>query len=167
MKKINLLQYIFYFLVIIITACTNTPVKEKTLQDNTVFNKEDRHKPSATYPDTLKIDFPAAIFYSPDSFQLQKIKELTEERIFESQTHEYFFQMRNARMVLKKNWPTIAIIEAKNVRYLLFKKSNTESASIDLNNYDPYGLFLFNTQKDPHPADMMNIDSELPFYFDK
>ncbi|MGB3154895.1 MAG: hypothetical protein WBB06_09850, partial [Chitinophagaceae bacterium] len=63
MKKINLLQYIFYFLVIIITGCTNTPVKEKTLQDNTLIKKEDRHKPSATYQDTLTIDFPAAIFY--------------------------------------------------------------------------------------------------------
>lgn len=130
-------------------------------------NKPVLSKPPAYYRDTLKIDVKAAVFYRPDSLQLQKIKEITEERIFESQMHEYFFQMRNARIVLKKNWPSIHIVEAKNVRYLLFKKWNNMSVCVDLDKKDPYGLFLFDNKKDPHFTDMMNIDSELPFYFSK
>ncbi len=140
-------------------------MKEKEEKPAAGINKNVPSKPPATYQDTLKIDLIAAVFYSPDTLQLQKIKDITEEKVFESQMHEYFYQMRNARMVLKKNWPGINIIEAKNVRYLLFKKSNTDIVCVDLNKNDPYGLFLFNGSKDPHPADMMNIDSELPFYF--
>jgi hypothetical protein len=165
MKKINLLVFLSYLLVISIYSCTNSTVKEKVEKDDGKANKQVLSKPPATYQDTLKIDLTAAVFYSHDTLQLQRIKEITPEKVFESQVHEYFYQMRNARMVLKKNWPGINIIEAKNVRYLLFKKSNSETICVDLNKNDPYGLFLFNGSKDPHPADMMNIDSELPFYF--
>lgn len=148
-----------------IYSCTNSTVKEKGEKPAADINKKVPSKPPATYQDTLKIDTIAAVFYIPDTIQLQKIKEITEEKVFESQVHEYFYQMRNARMVLKINWPGINIIEAKNVRYLLFKKSNAETKCVDLDKKDPYGLFLFNGSKDPHPADMMNIDSELPLYF--
>ncbi len=159
-------QYGLFFLALLLLACTHSSDKKKLVNDKPVGNKP-ISKPPASYQDTLKIDVPAALFYTPDTIQLQKIKKITEERVFESQTHEYFFQMRNARMVLKKNWPSITIIEAKNVRYLLFKKRNNDLVCIDLNNYDPFGMFLFDTKKDPHPADMMNIDSELSFYFTK
>ena len=82
--------------------------------------------------------------------------------------HEYFYQMRNARIVLNKNWPRIKIIEANNIRFLLFKKKNNEQTIIDLDTKgDPHGLFLFDQKQDPEQADMMNIDTELPRYFSK
>jgi len=154
-----------YFLAILIASCTNSsvnkePVKEKPEPGNTILSK-----PPSNYQDTLIIDLKAAVFYGPDSLQLKKIKEITKETVFEAQSHEYFFQMRNSRIVLKKNWPSITIIEAKNIRYLLFKKLDNDSICVDLDKKDPYGLFLFDSKKDPHFADMMNIDSELPFYF--
>jgi len=149
----------------LITSCNNSSVNKEPVKDNTVPDKTIQSKPPSNYQDTLIIDLKAAVFFGPDSLQLKKIKEITEETIFEAQSHEYFFQMRNARIVLKKNWPSITIIEAKNVRYLLFKKSDNDSVCVDLDKKDPYGLFLFDTKKDPHFADMMNIDSELPFYF--
>jgi hypothetical protein len=151
----------------LIVSCTNSSLKNEPVKNITEVHKPILSKPPAYYQDTLEIALTAAVFYSPDTIQLQKIKEITEERIFESQMHEYFFQMRNSRMVLKKNWPSITIIEAKNVRYLVFIKANNDSAFVDLNNFDSSGMFLFNTKKDPHPADMMNIDSELSFYFAK
>ncbi len=167
MNKHNFYQYGLVILLILIVSCNNSSLKKEPVKDKTEVNKPILSKPPAYYQDTLKIDLTAAVFYSPDTIQLQKIKERTEERIFESQTHEYFFQMRNARMVLKKTWPAINIVESKNVRYLLFKKFNNETFCVDLDKKDPYGLFLFDTKKDPHFADMMNIDSELPFYFAK
>ena len=105
MKKINLLVFLSYILVISFYSCTNSTVKEKEEKPAAGINKNVPSKPPATYQDTLKIDLIAAVFYSPDTLQLQKIKDITEEKVFESQMHEYFYQMRNARMVLKKNWP--------------------------------------------------------------
>ena len=114
----------------------------------------------------MQIDFPAAVFYLPDSLQLEKIKDLTDSEIFEATMHEYFFQMRNARKSINRDWPQLRTIEAKNVRYLLFKGQGSDSTYIDLNTRgDSHGLFLFQPGKKPHYTDMMNIDTELGYYF--
>jgi hypothetical protein len=158
----------YLLLVIFISSCSNAPKKEKAIEHKDENKKQTLNKPTSTSQDTLKITVASAVFYHPDSLQLQKIKEITDERIYEGQMHEFFFQMRNARIVLTKNWKKIKIIEAKNTRYLLFIMKGLKHVIIDLNEKnDPYGLFLFTPDKEPHFADMMNIDTELPFYFSK
>ena len=80
--------------------------------------------------------------------------------------HDYFYQMRNARLVLKKYYPNIKIKEVKNVRYLLFERADGKKEYVDLNTKDePCGLFIFDGKKEPKIVDMMNIDTELGFYF--
>jgi len=125
-------------------------------------------KPPSNFHDTMQIDSRAAVFYLPDSLQLEKIKALTDSAIFEATMHEYYFQMRNARMSIKRDWPRLKIVEAKNIRFLLFKGKDNDSTYIDLNTKnDSHGLFLFQPGKKPHYADMMNIDTELGYYFKK
>ena len=125
-------------------------------------------KPPSNFNDTMQIDSRVAVFYLPDSLQLGKIKELTDSSIFEAAMHEYFFQMRNARMSMKRDWSLLKIVEAKNIRFLLFKGKDNDSTYIDLNTKnDSHGLFLFQPGKKPHYADMMNIDTELGYYFKK
>lgn len=86
--------------------------------------------------------------------------------IHESNVHDCFYQMRNARLVLKKDWPKIRIIETAQNRYLLFVKSDKTKKCIDLNSRgDMCGIYLFDTVKEPEFADMMNIDTALGFYF--
>jgi hypothetical protein len=122
-------------------------------------------KPPATYPDTLTINFPTAVFYHPDSLQLLKIKEQTDSMMFDGSMHEFFYQMRNARIVIKKSWPELSIIEAKNYRYLLFIKQGGTRECIDLDTKnDAYGLFVFNGKKAPLAIDMTNIETEVSFY---
>ena len=82
--------------------------------------------------------------------------------------HEYFFQMKNARISIKRDWPGLKIVEAKNVRFLLFQEKEHASTCIDLDTRDDsHGLILFQPGKKPHYADMMNIDTELGYYFKK
>lgn len=127
----------------------------------------DKTKPPSTYNDIAEIDYPAAVFYSPDSVQLQKIKEITDPGVFESTMHDCFYQMRNARGVIKKYYPHIKIVEVSKVRYLLFKKTGP-GERIDLNEKnDPCGLFLYDGNQPARLVDMTNIDSELRFYFSK
>src|SRR6478609_2196226 len=76
--------------------------------------KKISHKPGCTYQDTVIIDVASAVFYYPDSLQLEEIKQLTDSVVYIGSTHEYFYMMRNARMVIKKTWPGLKITEAKH-----------------------------------------------------
>ena len=83
-------------------------------------------------------------------------------------THDCHYQMQNARIVLKKYWPQLHIVEATKARYILFVKTDETKICIDLNDKnDICGLFLFDTKKNPVLVDMPNIDTELGFYFSK
>jgi len=147
--------------------CQDTPRRTNPSQDDP-GNKPIKTKPSSSYSDTVEIVLPSAVFYNADSLQLEKIKAVTEAGIFESTMHEFFYQMRNSRMVLKKYYPHIKIREVKNARYLLFKKTGGGKELIDLNDKnDPFGIFLFDGVQSPRLVDMTNIESELGFYFSK
>lgn len=166
MKRIFIISIVFAVISLLATSCSNNTTKKEEAQEKPNQEKPLLTKPPSTYQDTLLIDRTAAVFYHPDSVQLEKIKKIEDSTVYEGTMHEYFYQMRNARMVIKKSWPNIRIIEANNVRYLLFKNKNNETTIIDLDTKgDPHGLFLFDQKHAPEQADMMNIDNELPRYF--
>lgn len=128
-------------------------------------DKKFKPKPGSTYSDTLVINYPAAVFYHPDSLQVLKIKAQTDSMVFDGSMHEFFYQMRNARMVIQKTWPDLKITEAKNYRYLLFVGLDNARHCIDLDiKNDAYGLLVFNRKKLPLAVDMMNVETEISFY---
>src|SRR5688572_28845394 len=167
MKKYTILKLkLFFFVAITFTMACKYEKKANPVTSDTPGDH--KTKPPGNFPDTLKITEAAAIFYYPDSLQLEKIKAVTDTNIFKSSMHEYFYQMRNARIVLKKSLPEIKIIDAKNVRYLLFIHSDNKTDCIDLDSKnDAYGLILFNRQKSPLISDMANIEGEAGLYFVK
>jgi hypothetical protein len=125
-------------------------------------------KPPSSFGDTLIITGESAVFYDPDSVQREKIKEMARENDYATDEHNCFYLMRNARNVLKKYWPRIHIIETSANRYLLFVKADKNKTCIDLNSKgDMCGIFLFDGEKEPELADMMNIETILGFYFAK
>lgn len=157
-----------YFSFLFLISCTDQKQGEAKSKTENNSRGNDKNKPPASYTDTLTIDFPAAVFYYPDSLQFEKIKAITDSMIFDSAVHDCFFQMRNARMVLKKNLPTVKIIETSKARYLQFMKSDKNIIITDLDTKnDMCGIILFNGMKDPVLIDMMNIDSEWDYYFRK
>ena len=160
---------IYVFLVLSGAAsCTSNSSTGDKVKNGSSSKQQVHTKPPSTFNDTMKIDFPSAVFYLPDSLQLEKIKELTDSTIFEAAMHEYFFQMKNARMSINRDWPRLKIVEAKNVRFLQLQGKNNDYTYIDLDTRgDSHGLILFQLGKKPHYADMMNIDTELGYYFKK
>jgi len=123
-------------------------------------------KPSSSFSDTLVINKISAVFYNPDSLQLNKIKAITKKELYETDVHNCFYLMRNARMVLKKYWPHKHIIETSEYRYLLFIKADNSQTCIDLDTKeDMCGILLFDRKKEPELIDMMNIETALGFYF--
>jgi hypothetical protein len=158
-----------FVLMLLFFACTNTVQKDnQEKKKNTTAVPIAVKKPASSFNDTFFITVRSAVFYTPDSMQLAAIKKVNEKNVFESLTHESFFQMRNARLVLQKYWPGIKIIAVSRYRWLVFIKSNKTKSIIDLNTRnDISGIFLFDPKKNPEPADMMNIDTALGFYFEK
>ncbi|MBZ5858834.1 hypothetical protein [Flavihumibacter profundi] len=161
------IRWYLYFPLLILGACSDKPGKhqvDKIIKDHTV---NAQGKPPSSFSDTIKVGFPSAVFYGPDSLQLEKIKASTDPRIFESLTHENFYMMRNARQVILKYYPATKIVDVNNYRFILFEKRGFDKIIIDLNTKDPFGLFIFDGKKDPMLTDMANIDTDLGFYFDK
>jgi hypothetical protein len=158
-----------FVLMLLFFACTNTVQKDnQEKKKNIAAVPIAVKKPGSSFNDTLFIAVRSAVFYTPDSMQLAAIKKVNEKNVFESLTHESFFQMRNARLVLQKYWPGIKIIPISRYRWLAFIKADKTRYMVDLNTRnDISGIFLFDPKKDPEPADMMNIDTALGFYFEK
>ncbi len=158
MKLIFLFAFITFLIII---SCSDSPKGENHLQ-----NKIEKNKPGSSFRDTLSVDFPVAVFYSPDSLQLEKIKAITNPRTFEGSMHEYFYLCKNAHTVIRKYYPRLKIIDAKNIRYLLFMKADKSADYVDLDSKpDAYGLYIFDGNKAPLLADMANVDTDLGFYF--
>jgi hypothetical protein len=159
-----------FFLVItgLFVSCSNPPPHPATNAGNSDHRDTMHRKPPGSFSDTITIDFPSAIFYKPDSLQLEKIKAITNTMIFDGMMHDCFYQMKNSRRVLRKYYPRVRIVEVKNARYLLFKKTGDQKECIDLDTKnDPCGIFIFDGYKAPRLVDMTNIGTELGFYFSK
>jgi hypothetical protein len=154
-------------LILLTYSCSQSPEKnnkqeKKDQAPKPVFVK----KPPSSFEDTVIIDRESAVFYNPDSLQLEKIKSVNEKRVYETITHDCFYMMQNARNVLRQHWPRIRIIEVMKARWLLFVKKDKSKICIDLNaRNDICGMFLFDPKKDPEPVDMPNVDTFLGFYF--
>jgi hypothetical protein len=156
-----------YAILLFLLSCHQS-AKNEVSNDDT--KKEDKQmiKPPTIFSDTLKIDSQAAVFYYPDSLQLEKIKAGLDTSTFDAIMHEYFYQVRYVHNVLNEYRPRINIVEARKVRYLLFIKADESSEIIDLDTkYDPYGLFIFDPKKNPRQLELTNAASEIGFYFSK
>jgi hypothetical protein len=168
-RKYCFLQ-ILIFSVFLLLSCGNTKTtnpdqgKTNTVQKDTASLSY--RKPPSSFNDTLIIRGEVAVFFTPDSLQLEKIKFVRKKMDFESDTHDCFFQQQNARKVLKQYWSGIKIIEISKARFLLFILNDGRKTLTDLNTInDMCGIFLFNEKKKPEFTDMMNIDTELRYYF--
>ena len=141
-------------------------IKEREKKDSTASVTANYQKPPSSYRDTLAVSAMAAVFYSPDSLQWKKLEAIVQKNVYETERHNCFYQMRNARIVIKKYYPNVRIIETSSVRFLLFIKEDSSRICLDLDTKgDMCGVFLFNRKKDPELIDMMNVDTALEFYF--
>lgn len=161
--------------VLLVPACTPSPHDQgpgKTPADSgksvPVQAKPLFIKPPSSSDDTVFIADDAAVFFNADSVQLKKVKEITDTGFYESITHEGFYQQRNARMVVKKFYPSVHIYEVVKARYLLFVRKDKSTYCVDLNTKnDLCGIILFNRKKDPQLIDMMTVETQLHYYFDE
>lgn len=168
-KKNSTHLFLLMLLPMMIICCFSCSGSgKKNGSTTTVLLNHSKSKPPSSYSDTMVINFPAAVFYAPDTIQLEKIKSVTEPGIFESLNHDCFYQMRYSRIAINKYWPDVKIVEIKKARFILFSSQEGSKEYIDLDmKNDPCGVLLFDGHKKAQLADMTNIESELGFYFQK
>ncbi len=163
MFKISIFYILTFF--ILISSCSEGSKKNLSQQLQSKDSSEIHKKPASTFQDTLYINSISVVFYQPDSLQLNRIKEITDPSIFDGSMHEYFYQIRNAHIVLKQNWSQLKIVDSKNVRYLVFAGLDHTRYTIDLDQYnDAYGMFVFDLKKVPILVDMTNLESIIHMY---
>jgi len=154
-------------IIILNGSCSQAPENNKPKEKkNEVSKHQIIKKPPSSFSDTVVVDRASAVFYNPDSLQMEKIKSVNEERDYATITHDCFYQMQNARKVIRQHWPQIRIVEVNKARYLQFVKKDKSKTVIDLNTKNNIcGLFLFDPKKDPESVDMPNVDTFLGCYF--
>ena len=161
----GLITSLFMPWLLLFFSCTGNTAAKKDTISRVDASKKPVIKPPATYQDTIELSYPAAVFYYPDSLQLKKIKAVLDTNVYKAVMHDYFYQMRYAHIVIKKEWPRLAIIECKRYRYLLFVKKDGSQICVDLDTKgDSYGLFVFDGNKTPIPIDMTNLETQVSFY---
>jgi hypothetical protein len=166
MMRYDFVKATTILLLAVLPACQSQP-KKNAGNDLPPAQKPAYKKPPATRTDTLVIRGWSAVFFSADTFQLEKLKSSLPKMEFESNKHDCYYQSRNAKNVLRTYWPTVSVLETTS-RYLLFIRNDSSRLSIDLDTKNEIcGNFLFDGQKDPLLVDMTNIDTELGFYFQK
>jgi hypothetical protein len=146
------------FLLSILISCNQK-------QNSTAKETTQPLKIPSSFNDTFVIRTPAAVFYGPDSLQLEKMKASIRPSEFDATQHEFYYLQKNARNLIREFNPTVPVLEVTNKRYLLFAANGVVDTCLDLNNYfDAYGLFLYQPAKMPHLTDMANIDRELAMH---
>ncbi len=95
-----------FFMVLMISSCTQSPEKnEKGLKKDQVTRLKTPEKPPSSFEDTVIVDRESAVFFNPDSLQLEKIKSVNDVNVYETMTHDCYYMMQNARNVIRKQWP--------------------------------------------------------------
>ncbi|HET7002953.1 MAG TPA: hypothetical protein VFI33_16620 [Puia sp.] len=163
------LVFEFGIFAVVLMVCSCSQSSEKSYKEE----KKDQapahkiaKKPPSSFEDTVIVDRKSAVFFNPDSLQLEKIRLVNEKMVYETMTHDCYYMMQNARNVIRKHWPGIRVVEVVKASHLLFIKKDKSKICIDLNaKPNICGLFLFDPKKDPEPVDMPNIDTFLGFYF--
>jgi hypothetical protein len=151
------------FFLLAAMSCNTVTIHQ---EDSKTHADKEKKKPGSSFADTMRITGDAAVFFNPDSLQLKKIQEITEPGIFQSTMHEFFYQQKNAHNFLKNQWPNLKVIEAKNIRYVLFREKNWDNVLIDLDQVqDACGLIIFHPSKTPLHVDMMNVETQVSEYF--
>jgi hypothetical protein len=157
--------FLILILLAVLVCCHEKSANKKSIDKTESVQKT---KPPSSFQDTLSIDKTSAVYFEPDSIQLEQLKSISEKNSFETNVHETFYQLRNTKAFLQQHLPRVKIISAKNFRWLVFKNDGKLVELIDLDKIaDAWGMYFFEPGKNPRLIDMMSIDTEAPNYFSK
>jgi hypothetical protein len=148
-KPTSILLYIFLF-----TSCINNDRAGKNLQQPATIDNFD----------TLTIDRKAAVFYSPDSIQIEKRKKEIGEDGFYVGADDYLNYLQTSQDFLDS--VKLPIIDAKDKKYLKFILDDKSQTVIKLDTLpELWGIYFFNPGKKEALVNITMIYEEYNNYF--
>jgi hypothetical protein len=136
---------------------------DTTLKGDTV-QRELATRFSNSETDTLTIDKKAAVFYQPDSLQIDKRMKQTGEADFRAGADDYMYYIHISVDYLEKQG--LPVMDSKNKKYLRFVMADNKEKLVRLDTLqDLWGLYLFDPKKNPYNADIIQIEEEYKIYY--
>jgi hypothetical protein len=158
--RLNTKLFRFLMSAIFFISCSND-------KEHKSPNTESREPPSIFHKpndkDTILIDQESAVFYSPDTIQIEQRKAEVGEENFYIGADDYLWYLHESQQYLEKvNFPTI-FVEGKKI--LKFKSPN-KTTLIRLDSLrELWGVYLFKPGKAPYFADIVSMEQEFEKYF--
>jgi hypothetical protein len=148
--------------ILLLSACGGkSGQKEKPVADPT---DQSTNSPAINNTDTLEIDKNAAVFYNPDSMQLEKWKKDIGEKDFETVADDWASYMNSSSEYLKTT--DLPVIDASDKKVLKFVKADHSITVVRLDTLSNYwGMYLFSTAKEPQYADIIMMEDSYKKYF--
>jgi hypothetical protein len=114
--------------------------------------------------DTLTIAKTAAVFYQPDSLQIQKRMKRVGETDFRIGMDDYIYSVNTSVEFLQKQG--LPVFDAKSKKYLKFVSPGKEAQIVRLDTLQElWGMYLFDPKKKPLAVDMTVIEDEYKNYY--
>jgi hypothetical protein len=114
--------------------------------------------------DTLTIDKKAAVFYQPDSMQMEKRMKQVGAENFRNGADDYIFYINSSAEYLENQG--LPVLYAKNRKYLKFIFEDRKEHVIKTDTLkELWVMFLFDPRKKPYAADMTIIEDEYKNFY--
>ena len=157
MKFITLSLSLFVFV-----SCGSKSTKKETRvtdSENQVVSP-----PVMNNTDTLFIDKNAAVYYRPDSLQMEKWKKQVGEKDFETVADDWSSYMNSSNEYLKTT--KLPVEDASDKKVLKFVKANKSVTLVLLDTLSNFwGYYLFSTTKEPEFVDIVTMEQSYKSYF--
>jgi hypothetical protein len=150
----------------LVSCSTNTSTIKDITTTATQGNVELKGAPLSSMQnfDTLTITEKCAVFYSPDSAQIEKEKKLAGEEDFYTIADDAVNYSSDAHVFLDSvNLKTVDIDTQKVIRFISADK--TQKLIKLSKRTDLWGIYFFDPKKKPRWVDMTDIEEEYKNYF--
>lgn len=163
----QLSSYQQLFLCICVSACgVKDESKEvnKSLRDTLVKPSLIQENKREINTDTLVVTQMAAVFYEPDSLQMEARKKEVGEEDFYIGADDYLFYFNTAHEYLQKTG--LPLLRAQNKKYLKFVGANSQVNLIRLDTLpELWGIFFFQPAKALESVEMTMIEEAYKAYY--
>ena len=148
--------------IIFLSACGSKADKKETSGTDTTTQAKPPVVTNST--DTMVVDKNAAVYFIPDSNQMEKWKMKVGEKDFATVADDWSSYMNSSSEYLKTtNLPVQDASGKKVLKFIKADKSVTLVGLDTLSNY--WGYFLFSTSKEPEFADILMMEEAYKKYF--
>jgi len=158
------MKLIFFSLsIILLAACGGKADKKETTGTDTA-DKQPVTTAVSNNADTLVIDKNAAVYYIPDSNQMEKWKAKVGEQDFATIADDWSAYMNSSKEYLQTT--VLPVQDASGKKVLKFVKADKSVTLVGLDTLTNFwGYYLFSTSKEPEFVDIITMEDSYKKYF--